>query len=321
MAYSIETRTNNPASQLRDELDLLERQIVNIQPGDGEDFLLRLDRTQELFNDLTELGVDLRPEEGRWQGILSRLSSKPNPIVRAVGSRQFSKLREKHPPAQGQWWYLDQFVMQRTRKAITRFVITLAAIIGSIALLLWGVNTFFPPDPTTVAIVEISSNVDQYVMEQDWESALAELDEAVTRIPDEPELLMRKSVIETQVGNDEDAADTLAKAEALVADKPALFWSQMGTFYLQVADLENAKLAGANALEYNPDEAQAYFLLAGVAEVEGDSNQAIDFFEKTFELAEADNPQLAVIAKVRMGQLLQSVNPFSTSAPSDEVGD
>ena len=321
MAYSIETRSNNPANQLRDELDIIERQIVTLHGSDGETFLLRLDRIDRMFDELNQDGVDLRSEQGRWEGVLSRLTSKPRPIVRAIGARQFGKLRQQHPPATGQWWHQDQVVMERTRKKITRFVITAVAIVGAIALILWGVDTFFPPDPTTVAMVEVSSNVDKYVLEQDWESALAEVEEAVALFPDEPELLMRKSVLAQQLGDDESAAESLASAEELVADKPALFWSQMGTYYLQVTDFENAKLAGEKSLEYNPDEPQAYFLLAGIAEAEGNSREAIDHFEKTFELAEDDNPQLAVIAKVRMGYLMQSINPFPESTPSEGGSD
>ena len=83
---------------------------------------------------------------------------------------------------------------------------------------------------------------------------------------------------------------------------------------MQSGDLEGAEAAADHALEISPSEAQAFFLLAGIAEARGDFLTAIDLFNKTFDLAEADNPQLAVIAKVRMGQLLQS----PPAAPTQE---
>ena len=50
---------------------------------------------------------------------------------------------------------------------------------------------------------------------------------------------------------------------------------------------------------------QGYFLLGTVAEVGGDTGAAIDVFEKTFQLAADSNTQLAAIARIRMGTLLQ----------------
>jgi len=70
MAHSIETRSNNPANHLRDELDIIERQIVTLPHDAGEEFLLRLDRIEQMFDELNQSAIDLRPEEGHWQGVL-----------------------------------------------------------------------------------------------------------------------------------------------------------------------------------------------------------------------------------------------------------
>jgi hypothetical protein len=51
-----------------------------------------------------------------------------------------------------------------------------------------------------------------------------------------------------------------------------------------------------------------------VAEARGDNAKAIDLFNKTADLArQVNNPQLEVIAKMRMGTLMQQVNPFQSS--------
>ena len=46
-------------------------------------------------------------------------------------------------------------------------------------------------------------------------------------------------------------------------------------------------------------------MLGTVSEMEGDTGAAIELFEKTFELALDSNTELAVVARVRMGTLLQ----------------
>ena len=89
----------------------------------------------------------------------------------------------------------------------------------------------------------------------------------------------------------------------------------MGSAYLTVGELEKARNIGEDATRLYPLDPQGYFLLGTVSEMEGDTGAALELFEKTFELALDSNPQLAVIARVRMGTLLQRpVNMF----PADE---
>ena len=64
---------------------------------------------------------------------------------------------------------------------------------------------------------------------------------------------------------------------------------------------------------------QGYFLLASVAEMKGDTVCAVDLFEETFQLAADGNPQLAVIARVRMGNLLQ--RPANLALLGDDESD
>ena len=53
-----------------------------------------------------------------------------------------------------------------------------------------------------------------------------------------------------------------------------------------------------------------------VAEVRGDTGAAIELFEKTFQLAADSNTQLAAVARIRMGTLLQ--RPPNNSRPGED---
>ncbi len=100
MAYTVETKTNNPATKLRDSLEKVERMIVQLRGNNVEEFLLKLD---EIETDLVQIaadGGDFRPEQARWDSLLSRLHNQPEPIVRAAqAAGGLSNLRAKHPPA------------------------------------------------------------------------------------------------------------------------------------------------------------------------------------------------------------------------------
>lgn len=55
--------------------------------------------------------------------------------------------------------------------------------------------------------------------------------------------------------------------------------------------------------------------------MEGDTGAALELFEKTFELALDSNTQFSVIARVRMGTLLQrpvNMFPAGENQPADE---
>ncbi|MCB0088048.1 MAG: tetratricopeptide repeat protein, partial [Caldilineaceae bacterium] len=116
-----------------------------------------------------------------------------------------------------------------------------------------------------------------------------------------------------QLGDQTRAEASLAKAKELLSDQPTGLWLTLGNQRMQVGNLDGAEAAANEAIALSPNEPQAYFLLGGIAEARGDYAKAIELFDKTYQLAEADNPQLAVIAKVRMGNLLQRADPFATA--------
>lgn len=312
MAHAIESHATSPANTLRDALDKVERQVVKLDAANIEDFLGLLDQIEQMFHGLAENQADVRPEEGRWESLLNRLSTHPGPLVNAAAQvGGLAQLREKHSPAESFWWHLDAEVVRRRTRSIRRAIITLGSIVAISAFVLWALNFFFPPDPKAVLLSNANSDIGQLIMEQRWEEALLVVDQAQQTLPDDPELLIWEGVLSEQLGDAGRAQDSLGQAQAILAANPAGFWLLVGNRRLEVGNLDGAQQAGEEALALDPDNPQGTFLLGGVAETRGDNATAIEMFDRTFEQAEADNPQLAVIARVRMGNLLQRVGPFS----------
>lgn len=306
MAHAIESRANIPANRLRDALDRAERLIVNVNQDTVEELLVLFDQIEQMFEELSASSIDLRPEEVRWQSLQNRIFSRPLPIVRAANrAGGMRSLRAKHPPANAAWWKLDGLVVERRRKSTIRLIATILILVGIAGGLYWGVNTLFPPDPDAVLMVDTTAQVDRFVMNQQWEEALALVDQTLELLPDEPELWIWKSVLHEQLGEADAAAEARTEAQRTLADQPAQFWILLGTTRFQVGDIAGAEDAGNQAIVVDPDEPQAYLLLGGVAEAQGDVPTAIEMFDRTYELAEFSNPELAVIARVRLGQLLQ----------------
>lgn len=324
MAHTVSTRTNTAAEALRYALSTAERQVVNVNPANVEEFLVTLDWIEAQFEAMADDSIDLRPEQARWESLLRRISSKPGPIAAAAAKAGgFGTLRAKHAPAESFWWHLDTEVNRRRVAAVRRTVITLATIVILVGGGLWLVNRIFPPDPDAVFLLGAQSQIDEAVFAQDYTTALAAATEARRQQPDTVELAVWEAVLTERVGETELGAERLQAAAAMLPDRPEDFWVLVGNSRFQALDLDGAEAAGNRALEANPDSAQGYFLLANVAEARGDRRAAMDYFDRTFVLAEEENPQLAVIAKVRLGQLLQSpanfAPPDATNAATPEA--
>lgn len=315
MAYSVETKASNPANVLRDELDRAERQVVALDSANIVDYLILLDQIEARLNELTTDAADLRPEWGRWDSLTSRLQSKPEPLVAAAArAGGLSRLRQQHPPATGFWWHLDQEVTRRRTQTIKRTLTTLFMVVVLVGGGWWAINTFFPPSPEAVKMLNTNSQLEELIAQQRWQEALTVVETAQKSLPNEPELVLWEVVFAEQLGDAERAKAAWTRAQALLPDKPVELLVQLGNQRLQVGNFQGAKEAGQQAMATDPNNPQATFLLGSVAEMTNDIPTAIDMFDRTFTLAEDDNPQLAVIARVRMGNLLQRAPALSTGS-------
>jgi len=322
MAHSVGEQRNSPANRLRAAVEQAERSAGRLKAEEVESFLVGLDDIVEQFQELEAGGLDLRPERTRLDSLLSRLDSHPRLITAPASSLGgLAALRHRHPPASGAWWHLDDVEAER-RKRLVRRLLTSLGVLMTVILVIYVVLTYvFPPDPNAVLASDATGRLPELVATGKWEAADALIAKTLAHLTtDDVELLVWQSVVAQHLGRQKEADAAFARAQSLVPQsKQATFWSTVGNVRLSAGDLDGAKAAGDKALVIDPNAAQAYFLLAGVAEARGEVSQAIDYFQKTFDLAADKNPQLAVIARVRMGMLMQSappVGPVTTTVPA-----
>lgn len=316
MAHAIESRANTPVETLRDQLSEIERAIVKPSADTVETLLAALDRTEQLIDTLKADGVDLRSEDVRWEQICNRLSSRPGLIANAARG-QLAVLRAKNPQAQSFWWFSDIEQTKRFRQSLTRTLMTLLIIVGVVFGGWQLINIFFPPDPIAVLTLEANNRIEELAQLQDWKTALEVVDQTLPNAPDEPDLMVWGVVLAEKMGDQQRLDYEVRRAEKALADRLPEFWVQVGNRRLQINEIDGAEAAANHALVLAPNSAQAHLLLASVAETRGEVAKAIAYFEKTYELAEGD-PQLQVIARIRMGQLMQQPvfpNQTPTSVP------
>ena len=322
MAHSVLDHRDSPANQLRTALDDAEKNVLRLRPDQVESFLSGLDRLEEQFQALEAGGLDLLGERTRQHSLVSRLHGQPQLVIKpAAQVGGLAALRQKNPSASADWWHLDVVEAEQRRRLMRRLFTSLGVIVGVILAIYIVLTYVFPPDPNAVLSSGATGQLPDLIARSEWEVADTLIAQTLAQMTvDDVELFIWQSVVAAHFERQKEADDAFAQAKALVpADRQAVFWSTVGNVRMAAADLAGARAAAAEALAIDPDEAQAYFVLASLAEIEGDVRAAIDAFEKAFELAADENPQLAVIARVRMGMLMQGAlpaGPVTTTAPA-----
>jgi len=321
MAHIVDSQMSTPGAELRQALDRAERQLPSLRAGELSGYLRSLDRIEQLMDMLTAEAADLRPEMTRWLDLQTRLGARAGQLVKlAAAEGGFAALRSANPPATEAWWRLDELVAVERKRTWTRAAATLAAIALFLVAAAFIYQRFLAPSPEVVRVMGAINDVEQLALDRKWNEATALIDMALQETPGDPDLLIWAAVLAEQRGAADEAASYRAQAEQAVGN-PVQFQMALGMRRLQAGDIEGAEAAAMAAQAINPDEPQAAFLLASVAEVRGQTQQALELFQRTADLAEATgNAQLTVVAKMRYGMLLQQFQ-FSVDPAADETPD
>lgn len=335
MAHTVETRISTPSAELRELLDKAERQLPTLDSASLGDYLQHLDRIDALF---TQIEADhaerdsnadqaLRSELVRWQDLQRQLQRRSRHLVNlAAASGGFTALRNQYAAGDGAWWRFDALVAAQRRMQAKRLLQTLAVAAVLLFAGIWVYQTWLAPDPETVALVSALNAIERHVDAREWVLARTAVEDALASSGESAELLTWAAVIAERLGDETAAGHYREQALTYFGDRQLQFHVLLGTDRFRAGDLAGADEAAEIALALEPDEPQVYFLLGNIAEERGDVNAALDAFDRAAALAEADNPQLTVISKMRYGFLLQQLqviqNPAGTpSTPEDDAAD
>lgn len=294
---SLETTAQTSLGRLRAALDDAERVAVSasMSADDAVSFLRACDEIERLIDEIGA-AADIRPEVNRADFVRERLRLNAGAITRVV-QRSHRADEVQHSPS---WKRALSIASDVRTRRIRRLMIAgfgVAALMAALASL----PLIFPaePAPDIGAISRLLAN----------EGAAAALERAraeYERFPDDPEAALWRGVLELRTGDPAAAERLFAQARQQAASE-AGFLFERGNLLIQVG-LFDAAEADAAALIARPDaQAEGYLLLGGVREARGDRAGAIDAFQHAADLAAAaDKPHLEVIAKTRLGMILQS---------------
>jgi tetratricopeptide (TPR) repeat protein len=290
--------TQTELAQLRELLTETERQIIVMQqtPTGARDVIRSLDEIERLLVAVRETRVDTRAEENRADFLRRRLAGGAPGVVRLVQAAELTEDLHGSPT----WETVLAAQADQSRKRVRR-LLTLGLPVLAVMLTIIVLTLLFPPPPQANL-----TNVRTLTQNGRLDEALAEAQAEATQVPTDPEAAMWVGVLHSITGDDEGAEAAWENARRLLGDD-ARFHFERGTTLLEIGQPDRAE-ADARRLMEEPESAPAgYLLLGGVEEMRGRVPEAIAAFEEASALANArGNSQLEVIAKARLGILMQS---------------
>jgi len=301
----------NAADELRDRLTQLEEQLVNIKQltqAEALSILTDLDRVSQLIEQLTTAGANLAPEEGRFDSIQRRLRKQTGPWLKAIGGRkELQQHSPTPPPAPDHWWWqIDHIVAVRRHQQRKRIVLALAVLLFLVTGVAVALKTVFAPDPAVLARLEAENEANAAMGVGDYQTALDALETGLTATPNDPRLLLFKTVVLEIAGQEAASAQVAEQAQAAFADPLALHlnWSQLE---LQFNRPQQAEEHARLALTLDEESALGWFSLGQALEVQQDRPAAIDAYETAADLAQAaDDSELLVMVRMTMARLLMN---------------
>lgn len=320
MAQSVDSNATNPAVALRELLGRLERIAVKPVPESVEELLTGMDTVAANLEQLEAAGMDVRAETVRFDNLQRRLASQTRDTARAAARLPggMDALRTAHPPADAAWWQADHAQAASVRRTLYTVAATLAGAVVVLGVVYWLFTYAFPPDPRAVALINATNDIDRRIATSDWPGALQIAETAYAQWPDDSELAAWVGVLAEKNGDRPRSAQAFVDVKRLTAAEPARYWLLRSEIFARVGDSATAFESAQAALRLGPENPEATFAVGRTAAEAGDRAMALEYLDKTFQLAEESNPQLALNARVLWGTLIQQPDiptPDMTTTP------
>jgi tetratricopeptide (TPR) repeat protein len=177
-------------------------------------------------------------------------------------------------------------------------------------------QNFWKPDPVFQAAIGLRTDAENLLIVEKHAEALIAVNQALELTPGDPYLLILRGVIYEKLDEPELAEKDFENAKEGFPSED-LFYSTRAGYYNMAGSPEAALRDAETAIELNPDSAMAFIREAQAYELLNDITNAIKYYELASDVAErTGNPQIQVIARMNMGQLLQALPALGTQ-PSE----
>lgn len=321
-------QTTSGPEKLREQLQVLEAELPLLENQSREAvtaYLLTMDAAARILGQLqagSGDGDNIVPEALRFSTVQQVLLKKAGKLHALLGRASGLKaIRPADATEQTRpWWFLDQ-VVARAQARRRRQIRIIAGVALAALVALWVLfNTVLKPDPNLVMRSERYQNaLDDAMQSQDYAAALAEVEQILAVYPQDGEALTLKGELLELLNRPAEAESAFAQAQAIMAE-PEAFWLERGRLLWQFGLNEQAMTQTQKAVTLKPDYAEAWLIMGQIYTSLDQRPQAYDALGKAADLAMAqDNLTLYTVAKMNLGQLMQSPQDLIPPEPTVEA--
>jgi len=300
----------SPLEKLREKIEELKkisgRLIVpdfNESESYIEKFLTLRQEVEELVIELKKLDVPIDPELSRLSEIDGELKKNINSLYKII--KRSNRLKDKSNlyPKEYWWWHIVEIVEEKRKRKLKRII--LGSIITIIVL---GLIIFIALNYKTPA-EEVLETIDQsykFMMAKKYEEAEKLLKEKIKKYKDKDELYIALGIILEDEGRIKEAEESFKKGLSINREEER-FYLQRALEYKKLGKFDKAKKDIMEVLKKNKNNSNALYILATIYEEENNIIDAIKTYKIIEDLGDKADPQILVMAKVRLSVLLQKV--------------
>ena len=277
--------------------------VLNIDYPDREiiKMLTSRDEIENLLLNLEKRGTDLETDRVRLEtfDVIIRKQMKKVHRKLTTSLNPLPYREERKIPRSHWWWYLDELLREKRVQARKRWLIR--GGIAAVALLaVYIVLTRIVPQPKQSVIYQGQAN--QLYQEGKLDEAIEIYKKAQDLEPDDSAIPLMLGITYEDKGLLDRANDYFERAR-LLSSQEIDFHNSRGMIYLQTGKLGKAILDAKKALEMAPNSALSHFLLGSIYEIDNRTAEAIFEYQIVSDLDQ--NPQLTVMARFKMGMIMQ----------------
>jgi tetratricopeptide (TPR) repeat protein len=303
---------------LSDLLDDIENQLGKFK-GTGQQAVKLFLLMDEAYLRVSAAPEDgLKAEKAQFEYVQASIEKNAKGILHELGgSAGIQTLREQyHPGSEQPWWFIDQFLLNRSKASTVRFLKWAAG--AAVILLVLGLvyKNFLAPSDATLAKYSSQTSAQDAVKDGDYSKALDNVNVAIQTDPNDGSLYVLKGVILQLLTRGDDANQNFQQAEKLLGSHEKFLLTRAFT-YNQSNEPQFTINDCQEVLASNPESPEAYYYLAIATEGIGDTSKAIDYYQKASDLAEkTGKTELTAMIRMNMAMAMQSLQ---VNLPTDEV--
>lgn len=309
--------------RLGSDLDRLETKVGKIGlngPEIARSILADMDSVYERIQAM-ENETSRKQAVAQFDGIAGRLRQDTSAFLRDLGgSGVMKKAREAERPSEDHWWwYLDVFLAQNRKGLLRRLLIILGVIAAALVVLALVYNRFFAPDPQFAARYAHEQSARDALINGDLDLSLNEISAGLAAAPNDPTLLALRGVVEEKQGKQEAAIEDFMASQAGFGSKETFLLAR-GQAYAMASMPTQALADALTVIQMNPNSSEAYLLAGQVHEASQEYREALDFYNKGFDAANATgHTELAAMARMRIAMVMQTMGGRSLPADGTET--